>query len=143
MSCGGDTNANALMVSLLEGKSFEIPDIDLEGPEYQLPPSSGGLYDPPAPITNDQLTTRVVGGNGVFDALMAGIAAHLKVEYEQNRISGAQYTEAFVAAAAGAMGTAVQFLLGRDQAYWQAITAQLQARALDISVVVSLSLIHI
>ncbi len=77
----------------------------------------------------------MVNGSGVFDALMSGIAAHLRKEFDQNRITGQQYTEAFVSAATGAMGTATQFLLGRDQAYWQAITAQLQARALEVGVI--------
>ena len=135
MSCGADTNANALLTSLLQGKSFDLPAVDLNDSKYLTPDGQGELYTPPAKLTNQDLTTRVVDGSGVFDALMSGIAAHLKKEYEQNRITGQQYTEAFVAAATGAMGTATQFLLGRDQAYWQAITAQLQARALEIGVV--------
>lgn len=135
MSCGADTTANALMTALLQGKSFDLPDVDLDGPEYEIPDGSGYLYDPPARITNEELTERRVDGNGVFDALMAGIAAHLKKEFDTNRITGEQYTKAFIGAAGAAMGNATQFLLGRDQAYWQAITAQLQARSLELGVV--------
>lgn len=135
MSCGADTNANALMTSLLQGKSFDLPTVDLNDSKYLVPDGTGELYQAPPRLTNEDLTTRVVDGSGVFDALMSGIAAHLRKEFDQNRITGQQYTEAFVSAAAGAMGTATQFLLGRDQAYWQAITAQLQARALEIGVV--------
>lgn len=135
MSCGADTNANALMTSLLQGKSFNLPAVDLNDSKYLVPEQTGELYTPPPRLTNEDLTTRVVDGSGVFDALMSGIAAHLRKEFDQNRITGQQYTEAFVSAAAGAMGTATQFLLGRDQAYWQAITAQLQARALEVGVI--------
>lgn len=135
MSCGADTNANALMTSLLQGKSFDLPDVDLNDSKYLVPEQTGELYTPPARLTNEDLTTRVVDGSGVFDALMSGIAAHLRKEFDQSRITGQQYTEAFVSAAAGAMGTATQFLLGRDQAYWQAITAQLQAQALEVGVI--------
>ncbi len=135
MSCGADTNANALMTSLLQGKSFDLPAVNLNDSKYVVPDGTGELYAPPPRLTNADLTTRVVEGSGVFDALMAGIAAHLRKEFDQNRITGQQYTEAFVSAAAGAMSTATQFLLGRDQAYWQAITAQLQARALEVGVV--------
>lgn len=135
MSCGADTTANTLMTSLLQGKSFDLPEVDLSGNEFQTPPASGELYTLPVKLTNEDLTTRVVDGSGVFDALMSGIASHLKKEYEQNRITGQQYTEAFVGAAGGAMQNATSFLLSRDQAYWQAITAQLQARALEIGVV--------
>ena len=135
MSCGADTNANTLLTSLLQGKSFDLPAVDLNDSKYVVPDGTGDLYNPPAKLTNEDLTTRVVEGSGVFDALMAGIAAHLRKEFDQNRITGQQYTEAFVAAATGAMSTATQFLLGRDQAYWQAITAQLQARALEVGVI--------
>ena len=135
MSCGADTTANTLMTSLLQGKAFTLPDVDLTDPSYVKPDGTGVLYSDVVKLTNEDLTTRVVDGSGVFDALMSGIASHLKKEYEQNRITGQQYTEAFVGAAGGAMQSAVSFLMGRDQAYWQAITAQLQARALEIGVI--------
>lgn len=135
MSCGADTTANTLLTSLLQGKTFPLPDVDLSDPSYVKPDGSGELYTLPVRINNEDLTTKVVDGSGVFDALMGGIAAHLRREFEQNRITGQQYTEAFVGAAGGAMQSAVSFLLGRDQAYWQAINAELQARALEIGVI--------
>lgn len=135
MSCDADNTANTLLLSLLQGKTFELPDVDLNDVAYLKPDGSGDLYKLPTRLTNEDLTTRVVDGSGVFDALMSGISAHLKREFEQNRITGQQYTEAFVSAAGGAMQTAASYLLGRDQAYWQAITAQLQARTLEVGVI--------
>ena len=135
MSCGADTTANTLLTSLVGSKTFALPDVDLTDASYLKPDGTGELYVPPTKLTNEDLTTRVVDGSGVFDALMSGIASHLKKEYEQNRITGQQYTEAFVGAAGGAMQNATSYLLGRDQAYWQAITAQLQARTLEIGVI--------
>lgn len=128
MSCGADDEANALMDSLTEGESFIIPVIDLNDPAYQFPNDlTGALYKPISPLTNEALTERQVNGNGTFDALMAGFAAHLQVEFERNRITGAEYTKAYIALTESAMGNGVQFLLGRDQAFWQAQTAQIQA----------------
>ena len=122
---GGDVNANQLMLSLLEGESITIPEIDLNDPSFQIPNDlTSELYQNVKRLTNEDLTTGVVGGRGTFDALMGGFKAHLKEEYQANRISGAEYTKAFVALTESAMGNAVQYLLGRDGAFWQAVTAQ-------------------
>ena len=135
MSCGAELEANALMTSLTSGTNFTVPDVDLSGPEYQLPTPNTDLTDKIKRLTNDDLTTRTVGGDGTFDALMAGFAAHLDKEYKANRITGAEYTKAFIALTDGAMGNATQYLLGRDQAYWQAVTAQQQALLAEVQVV--------
>lgn len=135
MSCGADTTANTLLTSLLAGKSFDLPDVDLSDDMFQIPDDGGNLYDNVDKLTNEDLTTRVVDGSGVFDALMSGLSAHLKKEYEQNRITGEQYTKAYTASVGGALQTAASFLLGRDQAYWQAVLAQMQARTAEIQAV--------
>ena len=135
MPCGADTTANTLLTSLLAGKSFDLPDVDLSDDMYQIPVDDGSLLDNVDKLTNEDLTTRVVDGSGVFDALMSGLSAHLKKEYEQNRITGEQYTKAYTASLGGALQTATSFLLGRDQAYWQAVLAQMQARTTEIQVV--------
>ena len=96
MSCGADTTANALIASLTAGKNFEIPEIDFSKPEFQFPydPNSP-LYGKVAPLTVEQLTTRVPGGTGVFDALMDTYRLHLREEMEKGRITGAEYTKAY------------------------------------------------
>ena len=135
MPCGADTTANTLLTSLLAGNSFDLPDVDLSDDMFQIPVDDGSLLDNVEKLTNEDLTTRVVDGSGVFDALMSGLSAHLKKEYEQNRITGEQYTKAYTASLGGALQTATSFLLGRDQAYWQAVLAQMQARTTEIQVV--------
>lgn len=135
MPCGADTTANTLLTSLLAGKSFNLPDVDLSDDKFQIPEDDDSLYDNVEKLTNEDLTTRVVDGSGVFDALMSGLSAHLKKEYEQNRITGEQYTKAYTASLGGALQTATSFLLGRDQAYWQAVLAHMQARTTEIQVV--------
>lgn len=125
---GSDISAKQLMISLMEGEDFPVPEIDFNGPEFDIP---GGvdseLYKQINRLTNEDLTTGIVDGPGTFDALMTGFKAHLKEEYQANRISGAEYTKAFIALTESAMGNAVQYLLGRDSAYWQAVTAQVGA----------------
>lgn len=126
--CGADIEANALMVSLTEGEDFTIPEVDLTKPEFQLPfDPDGPLYAAVPQITINDLTTRVIGGAGVFDSLMDAFKAHLREEMDKNRITGAEYTKAYIALSESAMSQSVAFLLGKDQAFWQAQTAQFQA----------------
>jgi hypothetical protein len=134
MSCGADLEANSLITSLTAGESFVIPAVDLTGPEYQLP-DGGAITVPVTKLKNEDLTTKVINGDGTFDFLMSSFHAHLKGEFEKNRITGAEYTKAYIALTDAAMGNATQFLLGRDQSYWAAVIAQQQALLAQISVV--------
>lgn len=134
-SCGADTLANTLLPSLLAGKSFPITPVDLTSSDFSIPAESGPLFGTITKLDNAALTTGIVGGTGTFDALMGGFDAHLKREYEANRIAGADYAKAYVALTEAAMGNAVQYLLGRENAYWQAVAAQLQAQAQQVALV--------
>lgn len=125
---GGEINANQLMAALMQGEEIPIPSINFDDPAFQLPfDSNSDLYKTVTRLTNIDLTSGVIDGPGAFDALMQGFKVHLKGEFDANRISGAEYTKAFIALTGNAMSSAVQFLLGRDGAFWQAVTAQAQA----------------
>lgn len=135
-----DKNAGSvgqdLFVSLTDDAEFLLPDINLGDADYQFPSKDDNpLYAGITELSNGDLTTGIVGGTGTFDALMASVGAHLKVEFEKNRITGKDYTDAYVQVMANALNTATQFLLGKDQAYWQAILAQSQARRAEIEAV--------
>lgn len=121
---GSDTNANALMASLMTDAAFVMPDLDFTGDEYKIPSGADSeLYQSVKRLGNLDLTT----GDGTFDTLMKAVSVHLEKEFKANRISGAEYTKTYIAAIEQAMGGAIQFLLGRDQAYWAAVNAQAQA----------------
>lgn len=134
MGCGAEIEANTLLTALLTGTDFTVPVIDMSTPEFTLP-AIGDLGAPVAKLTNADLTTGTVTGNGTFDTLMKGFNSHLKEEYDKGRITGEQYSKAYIELTVAAMGNAVQYLLGRDSSYWQAITAQLQAQAAQVAVV--------
>lgn len=126
--CGAETEANALIASLTEDVSFVIPNVDLSGPEYQFPGGAGGpLYQEVTPVTIEELTSGTVNGTGAFDLIMKSMKAHLQEEYKANRISGAEYTKAYIAMVQSAMDQGVQFVLQKDQAMWAAINAQMAA----------------
>lgn len=131
MGCGADIEANGLLTSLVTGTEFNIPTVDLTGPGFQIPYSANaGIYASLAKLTNNDLTTRTVGGTGTFDALMEAAKAHLREEYDAGRITGVEYTKAYTAMMESAMANATQFLLNREQAYWSAQNSQLQAYTL-------------
>lgn len=136
MACGADTEAQLLFEALTADANFVLPDIDLSGPEYQIP-TDGPIALPIDPITNADLTTGEVDGPGTFDVIMRGFKAHLMQEFKGNRITGADYVKAYIALTEAAMSNATQFLLGKNQQYWAAVLAQQQALAAQVAVVIS------
>lgn len=124
-SCGADTQANALVTSLLAGKSFDIPAVDLSQPQFQIPDLDNGVTN--NPLTIADLTTKSINGTGSFDVVMSSVYAHLKGEFEKGRITGQEYTKAYIELTTASLSGAIQFLLGRDQAYWQAILVKNQS----------------
>ena len=146
MSNGAEVVADALMDSLLVGEVFTVPTVNLNDPAFNFPTIVGNpLYNAVSELTNEDLTTRTVGGTGTYDAIMASQAAHLKDEFNQGRITGAEYTKAYIALAQAAAGQAIQFLLGKDQAYWasviaqgQALTARVQLETAKVQLAISL-----
>ena len=128
MACGAETEGNSLFQTLTAGVSFDIPQIDVTGPSFQIPGGMDSeLYKEVTRIANSELTTTTLDGTGTFDVLMRGFKAHLKEEYNQSRITGAEYTKAYTALVESAMAQGVQFLLGKDASFWQAMSAQIQA----------------
>lgn len=102
--------------------------VDVTGALFQIPAeSTDALYQVVQPILVTDLTTGVVGGTGAFDLLMAGMKSQLDGEYEIGRITGAEYTKAYIELTQAAMQTALQFVLGKNQAFWDAQNAQIAA----------------
>jgi len=98
MSCGAETVAENLYDALQETTSGTVPDL--------------------VALDNASLTTEVLNGTGTFDILMRAFKNHLQEEFNGGRITGNQYTEAYVALTTAAMSNAVQFIMARDKSYW-------------------------
>ena len=123
-----DVRSKELLNSLTAGLDFSVPNVDQDGASLKIPEAlSNALQGVPDKLTVDLLTERVVDGNGCFDSIMTALKAHLTVEYEAGRVTGAEYTKAYIASMQGALQFAVQYLLGKDLAYYQALGAQAQA----------------
>jgi len=120
-----DTIANDLFISLVGENNAQLPDIDLSREWFEIPWTvDHDVYKPVKRIEPEDITTKEVNGTGIFDVMMAGIRAHLELEYEKNRITGAEYAKAYVALTQAALANAVQFALGKDQAFWASARAQ-------------------
>lgn len=133
--CGAAAIAQLNFTDLSADATFTLPAVDLTGTAYQLPPQTGELYNDVDKLTNADLTSGTIGGAGTFDVIMASVHAHLKGEFDKQRITGDQYAKAYIELTTAALGTASQYLLGRDQAYWAAVLTQSQARAAEIEAV--------
>lgn len=131
MSCGAENEANSLLDTLLEGKNFDVPTIDLSAIKL---PTGNKIGELVPRVTVTDLTTKAVGGNGVFDVLLSTMRAHLREEYEKNRIIGPEYTKAYIGMFNACLAQATQFLLQKDQAFWQAQMAQVQAITAQVGI---------
>lgn len=130
MSCGAESEANALMTSLMDGVTWNVPNVNLDDPLLNLPTGLGldsALYGVVKRLEVTDVTTGVVGGEGMFDKLAASMKVHLAEQYEKGRLTGSEYTRAYIELMTACMDSAVSFLVQRDQAFWQAQQAQITA----------------
>lgn len=116
---------------------FPQLSLDLTGGEYELPAQGAGnaLYDSLTKIELTNLTDGDIDGVGTFDKLMASMKAHLEEEFQCNRITGEEYTKAYIALTTAALTTGMNFLFQRDQIFLQNQLTQMQARAAEIQAV--------
>ena len=79
-----------------------------------------------APISNEDLTTKVVNGTGIFDELMTAAHAHLDQEWGKQRITGTQYAEVYLGQMTAVLQQSVVFLVQRDAIYLNNLLTQAQ-----------------
>lgn len=128
MGCGAETEANTLITALTKDIGFTIPTINFDDPLLNIPGGlDGEMYKVVKRLDIKELTTGTVGGEGAFDKLMASVYAHLRIEFDKGRITGSEYTRAYIELTQGVMANANQFVLNKDQAYWAAVNAQIAA----------------
>jgi hypothetical protein len=123
MPTGTDSEilANRLFVALVGEHNAVLPGINLFDPALDIP------WDKDSPVYKavDKITIQELVSQ--FNAMMEGFRGHLELEYEKGRITGAKYAETYVALTQSAMESAVQFALGKDQAFWLAVKTQAEA----------------
>lgn len=106
---------------------------NLYSEEYELPDDTFLIGSITKPAVTD-ITTGAVSGTGIFDKLMVGINAQLNDQYLKNRITGAEYTKAYIALTEAALTQSVGFLLTKEKQYWETLVTQQQARTALVGV---------
>lgn len=125
---GIDTDANQIYSLMLAATPITVNTIDLTANIYNVPSDvNSPSYQQIDKLTNADYTSGAVDGTGIFDVMMQGMKAQLQEEFTKGRITGAEYTKAYMAMMQVAAQNSTQYLLGRDQAYWGAVTAQVDA----------------
>lgn len=120
-----EIRSKELLSSITQGLDFNIPNVDFNDSAFTIPESlAEALQNTPEPLTVDSLTECVVDGEGCFDKVMTALKAHLNVEYDAGRITGSEYTKAYIASMQGALQFSVQYLLGKDNAHFSSLGAQ-------------------
>jgi hypothetical protein len=132
VNCDADVQANALFVSLTADAPVP-PTVDLSGPLFSFAPDfDSDLYKDVVTVTLEELTDGCVGGDGVFDTLMASVDLHINREFKNNRLTGDQYANVYLNSLTAVLDQSVKFLLTKDRSRWEALTAQMQARIAEI-----------
>lgn len=129
MTCNTSSTATLLFDELTAGESITLPDIDLSSPDFDIPNSSLSTIHP----ISDTSLTNLSSKNGTFDLVVSSIKSLLEAEYKSNRISGAEYSKAFIALIEAALNNSVNFLLQRDTATLQAERAKVELAASRIA----------
>lgn len=130
----GDVLAKQLLESLTANLDFTIPNVNFDDPNYTIPSDLVKEWLKAIPkLTLNDLTTKTVDGSGAFDVMMTSVKKHLQDEWSSGRITGAEYVKAYIELTQAAMQTSLQYLLGKDQAYWNAIQAQIGAITANIN----------
>lgn len=122
-----DDKAIGLFERLTDDINTVIPTIDWDT-DFVFPyDNDSALFREQSRLTNLDLTSGESCGSGTIDLLVSKVRAILKEEYDHGRVTGAEYSKALVEMIGSAIGAGTQFLLGRDQAYWQSVQGQISA----------------
>lgn len=131
-NCNADDLANELFTSLTADAPTP-PTIDFSDPSFTFTPDlTSDLYTDVNPVELKDLTEVDLDGDGVFDVMMRAVDKHINREFRDNRITADQYASVYTEALNTVLSTASSFLLTKDQAKWNAITAQMEARVAEI-----------
>lgn len=73
-----------------------------------------------------EITDGCPQGDGIFDLMLSSVKAHLKEEYDAQRIRGSEYTQVYLGALQAAMGQSMQWHLSATVARNQALLLEQQ-----------------
>lgn len=81
---------------------------------------------PTPPLLLKDLTEAKIDGTGAFDVLMSATSKHLDLQFDQNKLRGADYAQVYLGGMQAILQNAVMFLLQKDEAANKANLVQQQ-----------------
>ena len=113
--------ADWLFSSLVGAGNATLPEVNFSDSKFTIPwDANNPIFAAVSKPTSAELLAQ-------FNALMDGIDTHITKEYTAGRITGAKYADVYLAMIQTALASAVQFVLGKDQAFWMAAKTQAEA----------------
>lgn len=127
------TEANTIYGELVPDNLFPSVTANPADADFDLPDQVGNaLYTDVTKIALSEITTEEVEGAGAFDTIMRSLKAHLKEEFDAGRITGAEYSKAYIELTTAALTTGLSFVLQSQAALYQNQLVQQQARTAEV-----------
>lgn len=110
-----------MFIALVGSVNANLPPLDIWDDAHDVPwDPDNPVFDPVEKVELPELLEAVTALTTHFKDL-------LDVQHKAGRITNADFAKTFVGLSQVAMGGAVQFVLGKDQAYWMAVKTQADA----------------
>lgn len=101
--------------------------VDIANTKFVVPTGSESkIYEVQDRPSIDDVSSGAVDGSGIFDVLMRALKSQLQQEFEEHRITGSEYTRAYIELTQSALSASMQFLTARDASFWASQGAQVQ-----------------
>ena len=93
--------------------------VDIANTKFVVPTGSESkIHEVQDRPSIDDVSSGAVDGSGIFDVLMRALKSQLQQEFEEHRITGSEYTRAYIELTQSALSASMQFLTARDASFW-------------------------
>jgi len=118
---GSELDAIYIYTALVGTDNDDLPAMNLDDATHIVP------WDKTSDVLKPVNKLEIAEVISDFHALMGGLGKELQKEFDAQRITGAKYAETYVALTQAGLSSAVQFALGKDQAFWMSAKTQADA----------------
>lgn len=118
---GSELLANPMFVTLVGAANAALPTVNIWDPSFDVPlDPSNPAFPTPTPVTLVQLMEAI-------DAIQGKFLGVLNEQADAHRITEGDYAKTLVQLSQMSVQGAIQFVLGKDTAFWTAIKIQTDA----------------
>lgn len=118
---GSENLADPMFTALVGAANAALPTVNIWDPSFDVPlDPNDPAFPTPAPVTLAELAAAI-------DAIQGKFVTVLNEQADAQRITQGDYAKTLVQLSQVSVGAAVQFVLGKDQAFWLAVKTQTDA----------------